>query len=121
MKNKKRFQIAIDDDQNDLNQHGVPDPIPKDGEYYTLDLKRGDYVDADDIPEVDIADKDPSGDNLDEPIKSSSYYEGQLVHNNRQPHSSNAGGPVDQNDIFDQDSVSGVAGEPGGRIDEDTG
>lgn len=123
MKKKKNSQKTQDDiDQNDLNQHGVKDIIPDNEEYYTLDLKRGDDLDIDDIPEIDIADKDPASDDMDEPLKSSSFYEGQVVQkNNNKPHSSNDGGTVNQDDVLEQDGVSRVPGSPGGNIDEDTG
>ncbi len=118
----KKIKTPEINDRDDLNEHGVKDIIPENEEYYTLDLKRGDDNDLDDIPEIDISDKDPAGDDRDEPLKSSSFYEGQLVQkNNNKPHSSNDGGTVQQSDVFEQDGGNGIAGKPLGNVDDDTG
>jgi hypothetical protein len=102
MTNNKMSRQTQDD--QDLNLHGVKDIIPENEEYYTLDLKRGDDTDADDIPEIDIADKDPANNDSDVPLKSSSFYEGQVVQKKNHQN----------DDSFDQNTTGGkVAGTPG--------
>lgn len=116
MKRKRSNKKTTNDiDQDDLNQHGVNDIIPKDENWYTLDLKRGDNVDRNDSDELDISDKDPARDDMDEPTKSSSFYEGQVIqknHNNPTNYS-----VTDNTDSSEQNTV---VGEPGRNIDEDT-
>lgn len=112
MANKKD---QSDDTLQDLNEHGLRDVIPPGGEYYTLDLKRGNDTDVNDLPELDVAGNDPLSDDEDN--------DGELVENPDQSTSSNAGGTIRQKDIINQSVNSGVvAGEPGHwGIDEDTG
>jgi len=106
-------QNLQNDDQQDLKKHGVQDIIPQDEEYYTLDLKRGDDTDVNDLPQTDIAGNDPLNENDDEVVE----YAPDV-----QPQTSNAGGTVHEKDSINQNKSSGaVAGEPGHwGVDEDT-
>ncbi|HRN70406.1 MAG TPA: hypothetical protein PLS49_04415 [Candidatus Woesebacteria bacterium] len=97
-------------DREDLHNHGVNDIIPPHEEYYTGDLKRGNDVDVNDLPDFDIGANDPL--NKDEEI---------VFFNPDKSTSSNAGGTIRQKDIVTTDNM-GVPGEPGHvGIDEDTG
>src|SRR5690606_3610138 len=111
MKSNKSKKNSSDDTQV-LQRHGVEDVIPKDGEYYTLDLRRGDDTDVNDRPDVDVVGNNPL--DIDE--------EERLIETDKSSTSSNTGGIVRQKDIVSQNQERGVvAGEPGHwGVDEDT-
>lgn len=111
MNNQKKNYRDNKKDQKDLTDHGVQDIIPKDEEYYTLDLRRGNDTDINDISKIDIAGNNPLDVNEVDDI---------ILHEDKST-SSNAGGAVRQKDIVNQNSTA-VVGEPGHwGVDEDAG
>lgn len=102
-----------DTSQEDLKNHGVKDVVPENDEYYTIDLRRGDNTDENDLPDIDVGGNDPLNEDK----------EAEIIDYNKKNLSSNDGGVVSPDDIVTENESNGTApGEPGNTgIDQGTG